>query len=280
MNILLLGSKHRLAWNEYGAPNGEPMFYFHSITGSRLEAQTADAIAMDLGIRLIAPDRPGYGNSDVQQGFRLLDWPNAVSQLADQLQLKQFSILGLSIGGSYALACAHELAGRIKHVTIVGSTAPFESHVMQEHINAGFKPLYELAATNYPAALQQAAQLAASPEILMGVLQASLLPCDKAIFDQDDFHRHYLENLALTIHNGVDGIANGLRCVSLPWQFDLEDIQTHVDIWHGRNDNLVGFPVAEYLAETLKSTSTHFLKNNGHYFLLNRWREILENTIR
>ena len=280
MNTLLLDNKYQLAWNEYGTADGEPVFYFHGITGSRMEAQTADTIAKDLGIRLIAPDRPGYGDSDIQDGFCLLDWPNVISQLADKLRLSQFSILGFSNGGSYALACAHELAERLKHITVVGSTAPFETKAMQEHVSADFKPLYELAATDYPAALQQVTQLATSPETFMEVLQASLLPCDKTIFEQDDFYQHYLENLALAIHNGVDGMVNGLSCVSLPWQFNLEDIQTHIDIWHGRDDNLIGLPVAEYLAETLQNTSTHFLNNSGHYFLFNQWREVLGQTIK
>ena len=68
--------------------------------------------------------------------------------------------------------------------------------------------------------------------------------------------------------------------LTLPWQFNLKDIQTHINIWHGRDDNLIGFPVAEYLAETLKNTSTYFLNNNGHYFLFDQWKEVLGQTIK
>ena len=280
MNILLLDNKKRLAWNEYGAPDGEPVFYFHGTPGSRLEAQPADDIARNLGIRLIAPDRPGYGDSDVQDDFRLLDWPDAISQLADELQLRQFSILSFSGGGAYALACAHELAGRINHVTTVGSPAPFETEVMQKHISAEFKPLYELSAANYPAAAQQVSQLANPLDTFMEILQAALPPSDKVLFEQSSFHKHYLENLTLATTHGVNGIVNDLRNLTLPWQFDLEDIQPPIDLWHGRDDKSFGFAIAEYLSNTLKNTSTHFLNNNGHYFLFNQWREILGQSIR
>ena len=280
MNRLILNNNHQLAWNEYGAPEGEPIFYFHGTPSSRMEAKVADNIARDLGIRLIAPDRPGYGDSDVQDDFRLLNWPDVVSQLADKLQLNQFSIFSFSGGGAYALACAHELAERLKHVTIVGSPAPFETEVMQKYISAEFKPLYELSAADYPAAVQQVSQLVNSLDTFLEILQATLPPSDKALFEQDSFHQHYLESLTLATTHGVNGIVNDLRNLTLPWQFNLEDIQLPIDIWHGREDKSFGFAIAEYLSNTLKSTSTHFLNNNGHYFLFNQWREILGYAIR
>ena len=280
MDTLILDNKYQLAWNEYGSPDGEPLFYFHGTPGSRVEPQAANDIARDLGIRLIAPDRPGYGDSDVQDDFRLLGWPDCISQLADKLQLQQFSILSFSGGGAYALACAHELAERLKHITIVGSPAPFETEVMQKHISPEFKPLYELSAADYPAAVQQVLQLTNSLDTFLEILQATLPPSDKALFEQDPFHKHFLENLTLATTHDVNGIVNDLRNLTLPWQFNLEDIQLPIDIWHGRDDKNFGFDIAEYLSNTLKSTSTHFLNNNGHYFLFNQWREILGCAIR
>lgn len=265
-----------IAWNEYGAADGEPVFYFHGTPGSRLEAYSADKAAHDLGIRLIAPERPGYGHSTPHDNFNLLDWPKALIQLADKLKLHEFSILGFSAGGPYALACAHEIPDRIKHITLVGSTAPFETDVMQTNINYDFKPLYELSTTDYQTATEQVSQLAASPEALFNILQTPLPTTDKAILNQKAFHDHYLDNLTLAINNGVNGIVNDLRCLAQSWQFSLEAIQPHIDIWHGYDDRNVGFAVAEYLANKLNSTSTHFLDNSGHYFLFEKWHDVLK----
>ena len=280
MKRLLLNNKYQLAWNEYGSPDGEPLFYFHGTPGSRVEPQAANDIARDLGIRLIAPDRPGYGDSDVQDDFRLLDWPDCISQLADNLQLKQFSILSFSGGGAYALACAHELADRLKRITIAGSPAPFETEVMQEHICAESKPLYELSAADYPAAIQQVSQLVNSLDTFLEILQAPLPPSDTVLFEQDSFHQHYLENLTLATTHGVNGIVNDLRNLTLPWQFNLEDIQLPIDIWHGSEDRSFGLAIAKYLSNTLKNTSTHFLDNSGHLLLFTQWKEILGYAIR
>lgn len=278
MESFLLENQYQLAWAEYGATDGEPVFYFHGMPGSQLEAQPADAIALDLGIRLITPDRPGYGYSEAQDNFSLLDWPNAVSQLADKLNLNRFSILGFSGGGPYALACAHKIADRINQLTLVSSPAPFDTDVMQNHISADFKPLYELAAADYSAAIEQISQMAPTPESLLNIMQTSLPPADRELFNQKHFQKQYLENLTISMRNGVNGIVNDLRNIKLPWQFNLQEIQAHVDIWHGRNDINVGFSIAEYLADSLNNVETHFQDNAGHYFLFSYWHDILKHV--
>lgn len=50
-----------LAYLEVGAAEGRPVFYFHGGPDSRLEVLVFDDASRDLGIRLIAIDRPGYG---------------------------------------------------------------------------------------------------------------------------------------------------------------------------------------------------------------------------
>jgi len=278
MDIFLLDSKYQLAWAEYGAPDGEPVFYFHGIPGSQLEAKLADNITRELGIRLIAPDRPGYGDSDQQDNFKPLDWPGIIAQLADKLNIHRFSILGFSGGGIFALACAHEIADRIKHITLISSPASFETNVMQNGVNADTKPLYELAAADYNAAVEQISLLATSAENLLDALLVPLPPEDKDLFNQKNFRQHYLDNIALAIKSGVHGIANDLRCFALPWQFNLSDINTNIDIWHGRCDRSIGFAVAEHLANTFNNTFTHFLDNKGHLYLFAQWQEVLEQT--
>ena len=277
MQSLLLGNQYQLAWAEYGLPEGEPVFYFHALSGSRLEACPADAIARDLGIRLIVPERPGYGDSDPQENFSLLDWSDVISQLADRLNLSRFSIIGFSAGGLYALACAHKIPERIKHVTLVGALAPFETDVMQEHFNATFKPLFELAAADPAAARQVLSQLASSAEALLEVMQSEFPASDNAIFAQTHHRQNCLQNLTLALEQGVSGIVNDLRCIVLARPFELNDIQLDIDIWHGRDDKNVGFAVAEYLVKVLPNNVSHLLENKGHCFIFEQWRDILEN---
>src|SRR5690348_13780754 len=53
-----------LGYLDYGDPNGMPIFCFHGTPGSRLAHLADDDLLKGLHIRLIVPDRPGFGLSD------------------------------------------------------------------------------------------------------------------------------------------------------------------------------------------------------------------------
>jgi dipeptidyl aminopeptidase/acylaminoacyl peptidase len=97
-----LSDGRTLAYLESGDPEGRPLFYFHGGPGSRLEGLLFDDLNQQLGIRMITPDRPGYGLSDFQEARTYLDWPDDVRQLADQLDIERFAVLGWSSGGPHA----------------------------------------------------------------------------------------------------------------------------------------------------------------------------------
>jgi pimeloyl-ACP methyl ester carboxylesterase len=101
-----LGDGRALAYAEYGDPVGRPVFYFHGFPGSRLEAALADSAASSVSMRLVAVDRPGYGRSDFKPRRRILDWPEDVSELARELAIDRFSVLGVSGGGPYGIPSA------------------------------------------------------------------------------------------------------------------------------------------------------------------------------
>src|SRR5262245_1689679 len=72
------------------------------------------------GLRVIAPDRPGYGGCSPQPGRALEDSPDDVAALADALGIDRFLVAGHSTGGAYAIACAALLPDRVR-ATIVGA---------------------------------------------------------------------------------------------------------------------------------------------------------------
>ena len=61
-------------------------------------ARAADTVATQAGVRLIAPDRPGFGRSTVQARRTIMSWPADLESLADSLGLDSFGLLGESGG--------------------------------------------------------------------------------------------------------------------------------------------------------------------------------------
>jgi pimeloyl-ACP methyl ester carboxylesterase len=98
--IRLPDGRH-LGYAEYGDPDGIPLLYFHGTPGSRLQARLFDAPAREVGVRMVAPERPGYGLSDVHPQRTLLDWVQDMEVLADRLHLERFAVMGVSGGGPH-----------------------------------------------------------------------------------------------------------------------------------------------------------------------------------
>ncbi len=115
-----------LACAEFGDPHGRPVLLFHGTPGYRRNPWATDAELRSVGVRLIAPDRPGVGGSTPQPRRRLLDWPDDVRQLADALGLERFAVVGFSNGGPHAAACAFRLGPRVSGTALVAPMPPLD----------------------------------------------------------------------------------------------------------------------------------------------------------
>ena len=81
------------------------MIFMHGAPGSRLSHAYSGALARDLGFRVIAPDRPGFGQSDFDRKRTLISWADDVAVLADHLGFERFIVAGKSAGAPHAAAC-------------------------------------------------------------------------------------------------------------------------------------------------------------------------------
>ncbi|GAB7333775.1 hypothetical protein MBLNU13_g05299t1 [Cladosporium sp. NU13] len=98
-----------LSFATYGASTGPIVFHLHGLGDSRLTGALFDQPGRTLGVRIIAVDRPGIGSSSPQRNRTALDHAEDIRLLAAHLGAKTYSVVGVSGGGPYALACAHAL---------------------------------------------------------------------------------------------------------------------------------------------------------------------------
>ena len=112
LRLLTLPDGRRLACAEYGDPNGLPVLVLHGTPGSRLMFALAD-------IRLIAPERPGYGLSDYRPAASLAHIAEDLGAVADAYGLDRFAIIGVSGGAPFAVAAASSMPDRISLLALV-----------------------------------------------------------------------------------------------------------------------------------------------------------------
>src|SRR5262245_1967028 len=103
-SLVTVGGGRKLAYTDIGDPNGACIFFFHGAPLSRLQLVSLDDRLAARGLRVVSPDRPGYGRSSPQPNRSTADWPADVAALADALAIRRFIVAGHSSGGPYAVA--------------------------------------------------------------------------------------------------------------------------------------------------------------------------------
>jgi len=89
-----------VGYAEVGDPAAPPVIHLHGSPSSRLEVGLPGIreAATDLGLRVLAPDRPGMGLSTFR-GYSIADYPRLVRSFADAVGLGRFAVIGVSGGG-------------------------------------------------------------------------------------------------------------------------------------------------------------------------------------
>jgi pimeloyl-ACP methyl ester carboxylesterase len=276
---IILSDGRQLGFAEYGDPNGIPVFHFHGSAGSRLDHPADENILWNQGIRFISVERPGHGLSDFLPRRRLVDWPEDVSQLADQLGIQQFFLDGWSAGGPHALACAWGLPERVKAVALIASLAPMQREgalnglPLPNRLLATsarwFPPLTYLFRRLTRGMILRDAEQAAQR------VMAAIPEADKAALYSPENLAIFVQSIREGYRQGWGGVAQDDVIVNRNWGFDPASIQSPVDIWHGEADVNVPIHAGRYLAARLPRVRQFFLPGEGHFFVLQRWGEVL-----
>lgn len=271
-----------LGYAEYGKADGKPLFYFHGLPGSRLDAKLMEPVSERTNARIIAIDRPGFGLSDFLPGRRLLDWPDDVCQLADALRLDRFSVIGVSGGGPYVAVCALKIPDRLHSAGIVCGLGPPDV----PGATRGMKGL-----GRFGLYLSRRAPWALTPfyNAAVGLLRrdpgrfhlaGAISGPDRPVLSRVDIRSILNASFFETVRNGVEGGVWELSLHGRPWGFSLEQIPMEVHLWHGDLDYTVPPCMARYQADTIPRCRARFLPDDGHFSLpINHAEEILRTLL-
>lgn len=284
INQITLPDGRTLAFSQFGDPSGFPIFFFHGWPGARLQGALADGPAREMGINFIAPDRPGFGQSDFQKNRQILDWPDDVEFLADQLQAGNFGVLGLSGGAPYALACAYKIPPRLSAVSIVSGVGPSDMPEAEEAVSQGNRRLARLSATvPWLVTLllrRTARERRLHPERAFTKLLDTLPDVDRKALSRPEVKEKAQLASTDSFHSGVKGHSWEMRLFGKQWGFQMAEIDIPVSLWHGLDDESI-FPLTgEMQAKALPHCNAKFLSNEGHYSLyINHIGEILQDML-
>jgi pimeloyl-ACP methyl ester carboxylesterase len=216
-----LGDGRRVAYAEFGAPDGVPVVNCHGAPSSRRERYFPDGDGYRrLGVRLIGIDRPGFGRSDPAPGRRIVDWPTDAEQVLDALRLEEVRLLALSAGVPYAFALARALPDRVRRVAAVGASPPPDLPWPWPPVPPAVRSfVLRPGPVSTAVSLPLTGPVALWPPLMASCLRVRLGPPDRALLDRPEVRRTLDETFAEGLRQGWRPAAYDRALLRRPWGF-------------------------------------------------------------
>ncbi len=254
-----------------GHPEGEPVFLLHGSPGSRIGPKPRGSVLYRLGIRLISYDRPGYGGSDRHADRTVADAANDIEDIADDLGLRRFAVVGRSGGGPHALAAAALLRERVTRTAVLVGIAPSDAEGLDwlSGMTDGNVREYETAGKDWPKHVERlrlkADQARRDPEIMVNSLRGQMTDSDRQVVDDIAIRRLLAETYVEAFAQGPFGWIDDVAAFRSAWGFQLADITSPVLLWHGAEDNFSPVSHARWLAEQIPRAEIQIQASTAHF---------------
>lgn len=247
-----------LEYADLGDPSGTPVLFLHGTPATGGQAAVVADVASRHGVRLLAPSRPGYGASTISPPGLAASAPDTL-ELADQLDLERFAVLGVSGGGPFALGVAAAAPDRVRAIAVhagPGVYAEVKPAVLQDDDR---RALSLLADGDIDEAMRIMTELGdADLADLRGLSQtdfaaalAKMAPPGESWFDRHPDLRESFEGDFQRAIATSHGYARDNLSWLDSWDVDLPAITTPVRLVYGETDRMAELAHGEWLQERL-----------------------------
>ena len=280
-DVVTTADGRTLGFAEYGDPMGDPVFWFHGTPGARRQLPPETAVeAQARGLRVIGVDRPGTGNSSSYAYETVVEFAPDIEELADGLGLAQFACVGLSGGGPFVLACAHQLPQRVVVGAVLGGVGPTRG---QERA-PGYTGLFPLSEPFLALAREPLGRVVTA----LARISRPMASCfydgyvrfgpetDRAQLRRPEMKAMFLDDLSRAMEGGLEAPVSDLLLFSRPWGFRLEKIQVPIFFWQGEKDLVVPPSHGPHQASLVKNSRFTVVAGEGHFAGFANVGEVLE----
>ncbi len=266
--------RRRLMVSEWGKRTGSPVFILHGTPGSRIGVAPRASVLYQLGIRLIAYDRPGYGESDRDEGRTVASAADDVRAIADHLGIERFAVVGRSGGGPHALACAALLPDLVTRAASLVSMAPrVGRHGMGarwfDGMTQGNVDAYSRAADGIarlaPALRARTLTIQNDPATLIAQLLEEVREADLQVMSDAGIRRMMKDNYRQALLETGNGWIDDALAFTKDWGFELDGIRVPVLLWHGDQDVFSPVDHSSWLAECIPGSILRTEPGKGHF---------------
>ena len=269
-----------LGLTRYGHPAHQAVVFHHGFGSSGLELPPSAALLHRLQLQILAPDRPGVGQSSV---YRRLTFPSFADDVAAALDALGIAgpvgTMGWSVGGVHALALAAIHPARVGAVQLLSTCLPLGEPAAYRQLSPLWKAL-RWGQTAFPwlnrtTFLWLSRQWARHPDRTIDGFIRLMRQAEQDVSGRPGF-RELLRDAAVQgfAHHGR-GVFDDAQAWCRPPGFLIEDVRAPAVLWHGTADGVWAPGNIPYLASRLAHARVHLLPAQGHMLYLENWAAIL-----
>ena len=274
----------RLAYAIYGKDDGVPLLALHGTPGSHLKFEIADRAADERGIRLICPDRWGYGGTDAHAAPSLSAFAADMITFLDALGIDRVGVLGVSGGGPFAVAVAAQLGARSTAAGLVAPVGPIAAtgigwRDLAPLHNFAFRVLPRIPGAVGGLFQPFRALTLARPEAGAWLATRRAAAADRAVMRGAAVRGAVGATFAEGLRPGVVGPAIDLSLFSGPWGVSPHAISCPVVIWIGTDDRNVPIVPVFRLARRIARADLKVIPGAGHFWIVENIPTVLDHLL-
>ncbi len=255
-----------LSYGDWGPRDAPVIMYCHGFPGNRLELLLAlQQVDPDsVPVRIVALDRPGFGESTFQPNRTFLDWPVDVATAANQLDIDNFTVLGVSGGSPYALACGYAMPERVSRVGVVVGVAPLEAPSMdQANIVSGMSAI--AAVRRLQLMMMGLAFRRGKGDRILEKMPSTMCETDRTVLARPEVQDWFIALMQEAFVQGAQGAVHEAGLYRAPWGFDVAQVSSKTQLWYGAADETVPADVGLWLSRQLPGAQYTVWPEHGHF---------------
>ncbi len=275
----VLADGRRLGYREYGSAKGLAVIALHGTPGSRMKFAIAHDAACALGLRLICPDRWGYGLTDAPPMPSLAAYGNDMAQLATALGVERFGLFGISGGGPFAAAVAASIPGRVAATALVAPVGQVDTEMHRAGVSQFHRFCFRLL-PRIPGATAAVfsvlrSVLAANPAVAMKIAGARACASDRMALADPATRLRLAATFRMGLAPGVRGPMIDMALFARAWDLDLASANAPARGWIGTADKNVPVAAASRLIIAFPQAELTVVPDAGHFWITRHYADVL-----
>lgn len=276
-----LGNGRNVALRTVADGTGPTVVFCHPAPGSS-DFDPDPSATMRRGIRLIAVDRPGYGDSDPMPPDGWATVSSGADDLAAVLRRERLGpvgVAGWSAGGRIALALAARHPDLVTRVVASATPAPNDDVPWipaeeQAGIEAMRGASADVVTAEFAARMAPLAALDPASEAALELLGAG--PGDADLMSDRAARERLRGMVASGFAQGAIGMAADVAGYTLrPWGFDAAEVQAKTLLLFGTRDPIGGSRHGRWWQRHLPDARLEMVPGAGHLAIMSMWDRAL-----